>query len=112
MSLAGEGSTTTLRIGGPNYAFKKLERWKAEGPTERNRKMARFLIDRGYLSDCWQALSEQGSLLIDLALEWGDFTMWEEVLRKGASRGHPARLGLDLLVRAWGVFTFDRIKPM
>ncbi|KAF9648913.1 hypothetical protein BDM02DRAFT_3128680 [Thelephora ganbajun] len=111
MSLAGEGSTTPLEMGGAEYAFKKLRRWKAEGPTERNRQMARFLLSHGSLSASWShALSEEVLLLIDLALEWGDFTMWQEILKESAGDGYTLYLSMDVLIRAWGVFTFDRIK--
>ena len=88
-------------MGGADYAFKKLKRWKAEGPTERNRKTVQFVINHGSLS------SQQSLLLIDLALEWGDFTMWQEVLDKDL-----IKLSLNTLIRAWGIFTFDRTKNM
>jgi len=102
-----------LEMGGSDYAFKKLKRWRAEGPTSRNRKMAQFLIGHGDLSTSWsRALSEQALLLIDLALEWIDFAMWEEVLKKTTTEGFTTQPGLGVLARAWGVFTFDRTKHM
>ena len=111
MSLAGEESTVLLDMGGADYAFKKLKRWRAEGPTERTRKMARFLI--GYLAPSWSSQPEERLLLlVDLALEWADFTMWQEVLKKSVKEGHAPQLGTDTLVRAWGVFTFDRTQDM
>ena len=106
MSLAGEESTTILDMGGADYAFKKLRRWKAERPTERNRRMAQFLIDHGDLDPS----TEESSLVIDLALEWGDFAMWQEVLDKGLSEEYEPQLMSDILIRAWGIFTFDRTK--
>ena len=100
-------------MGGVEYALKKLRRWKGQGPTERNRKMAQFLIKHGSLSSGWShALSEHSALLIDLALEWGDFAMWEEVLKKSTKEGHAPQLGLNELIRAWDIFMFDRIKNM
>ena len=72
--------------------------------------MIRFLIN---LSSGWPyAFSNHSTLLIDLALEWGDFAMWEEVLNKTTTEGHAPRLGLDELIRALNVFTFDRTKNM
>jgi len=106
MSLAGEDSTTPLRIGGADYAFKKLERWRAEGPTERNRRMARSLADYGRWS---HRLPKHVSLLLDLALEWSDFPMWQKTLEK-STQNECAHLGLDVLVQAWSTFTFDRVK--
>jgi len=113
MQLGGEEPTSLLDMGGATYALKKLRRWKGEGPTERNRKMARFLINHGSLSSSWShTLSEHSGLLIDLALEWGDPAMWEEVLEKSTREGHVLLLGLDELIRALNVFTFDRTKNM
>jgi len=113
MQLGGEEPTSLLDLGGAEYALKKLRRWKAEGPTERNRKMAQFLISHGSLSSSWSyTLSECSRLLIDLALEWGDSAMWEQVLEKTTREGHVSRLDLDELIRALNVFTFDRTKNM
>jgi len=113
MSLAGDSSTTLLEMGGADYAFKKLKRWRAEGPTERNRKMARFLVNHGNLSGGRSStLPEHSLLLIDLALEWADFAMWQEVLKKSIREGQAPKLSLDTLIWAWGVFTFDRTKDM
>ena len=36
--------------------------------------------------------------------------MWEEALKKTTTKGFTTRPGLGVLVRAWGVFTFDRTK--
>ena len=111
MYLAGEESTTLLDMGGTDYAFKKLKRWRAEGPTERTRKMAQLLIR--YLVPGWSSqLSERSLLLVDLALEWADFTMWQEVLKKSVKKGYVPQLSFDTLIRAWGVFTFDRTRDM
>ena len=113
MFLAGELSITPLDMGGANYALTKLKRWQAEGPTKRNIEMAQFLANRVYLSSSWETrLPEQVSLLIDLALEWDDFTMWEEVLKKSGGGKYKVEFNLDTLIRAWGVFTFDRTKKM
>ena len=106
-----EDSPTMLGRGGPDYAFTKLRRWRAEGPTDRNRETARFILSRGRLGAPWSHTLSNGALLpIDLALEWGDLAMWEQVLDKSKSGGNTPQLGLDLLVRAWDVFTFDRVK--
>ena len=111
MFLGGEDSNTPLEIGGTNYALKKLQRWRAEGPTERNKQMARFILNHGHLGLGWShTLTEEASLLIDLALEWGDFSIWKAVLKKSAGNGNVPQLSSDVLVRAWGAFTFDRIK--
>ena len=113
MQLGGEEPTSLLDMGGAEYALKKLRRWKGEGQTERKRKMARFLINHGSLSsgDWSYKLSEHSRLLIDLALEWDDSAMWEEVLEKSTREGHALRFGLEgELVRALNVFTFDRIE--
>jgi hypothetical protein len=105
MFSAGESSETLLEMGGEDYALKKLQRWKAEGPTKRNTQMARFLLNEGYSDSHW-------SPLIDLALKWGDFAMWQEILKKSTrSRGAP-NLSSDVLIRAWSTFTFDRTKNM
>jgi hypothetical protein len=111
MFLAGAIEEKPSVTGGIKYALKKLNRWKPEGPTERNRQMARCVLDRAELKTYWSGgLSTEGSLLVDLALEWGDFPMWEEVLKKSAGGKFPPRLSSDILLRAWSVFTFDRIK--
>jgi hypothetical protein len=51
-------------------------------------------------------------VFIDLAIEWGDFSMWEDALKANKSERDLARLGLDVVIRAWDVFTFDRVKDM
>ena len=48
------------------------------------------------------------SLLIDLSLEWNDFAMWEEILKKSGE--HTTKHGLDALARSWGVFALDGVK--
>ena len=103
MSLGGEHSTTILSVGGAEYAFEKLKRWKAEGPTQRNRDVVRFLIGYGHLSP------GRASMLINLALEWGDFAIWE-MIQRSASGGHTPQLSSDVAIRAWGAFTFDRTR--
>ena len=111
MHLAGEESTALLDMGGEEYAAKKLRRWRGEGPTERNKKMAQFLIKNGSLRYSWSRTPPKHPLLlIDLAVEWGDFAMWKEVLKKNPSEVHTAQLSLDVVMRALDVFTFDRIK--
>jgi len=75
--------------------------------------MSRFLIKHGSLGSDWShALSEHSTLLIDLALEWGNFAMWEEVLKKSTREGLTPQLSLNELIQAWDVFTFDRTKNM
>ena len=102
-----------LDMGGADYAFQKLKRWRAEGQTERNRMMARFLVDNGYLGLSWsREPSDQTLLLANLALEWNDFAMWEGILKRITRDGFTTQSGLGLLVRAWDVFTFDRTKHM
>ena len=91
--------STMLRLGGDEYLSEKLTRWKAEGPTESNRKMVQ-LLDRRDLSQ------EHRLMFIDLALEWG------EALRRATSEGCVTRFSPDVVIRAWGAFTFDRTKPM
>ena len=113
MQSGDEELTTLLSMGGVEYALKKLRRWRGEGPTERNRKMSRFLIKHGsFGSDRSHALMEHPTLLINLALEWGDFAMWEEVLNKSTGKGDTPKLSLNELIQAWDVFTFDRTKNM
>ena len=104
MSLDGESSAAILRVGDAHYAFRKLRRWKAEGPTERNKNLVQFLTDARYLS------SEHGLKLIELALEWNDFAMWEMILQTSAKRGSSPRLSSDVVIRACDTFTFDRTK--
>jgi len=67
--------------------------------------MAQFLIDRSSLA---YIPSEDSKVLINLALEWGDISMWEEIFKK--NRGDTSQLSLDVVIRAWDVFTFDRTK--
>jgi len=101
------------------YAFRKLKRWMAEGPTERNRKMAQFLLGNGRLGPRYGSdkrhgarLSEDAQLLINLAVEWNDFAMWARVLKKSGIDKNPKLLGSGPLVRAWSVFPFNVTRPM
>lgn len=117
MYLAGAG-------GGPEapldaaYAFSKLKRWMAEGPTERNRKMAQFLLDNGRMGPSYGSgkrrgmVSEQTLLLVDLAVEWNDFALWEGVLKKSGGDKNPQLFGSAPLIRAWNVFPFDVTRPV
>ena len=105
MSLGGSDSTKILEVGGANYAFGKLKRWNAEGPTERNKKIVRFLVGSGHRQ-------EHTLLSVDLALEWGDLELLEDVILKSIREGCTVQLSSDVVVRAWGVFTFDRTKHM
>jgi hypothetical protein len=113
MSLAKDDSKTQPQMGDTSYALKKLQRWKAEGPTERNKQMARSLLDHAPLADKHShSLTTEGSLLVDLALEWADLPMWDEVLKKSATTTPKLRLSSDLLIQAWTVFTFDSVKNL
>ena len=100
------------------YAFRKLQRWMAEGPTERNRKMGQFILSNGRLGPSYGsgkrrgALPENTLLLVDLAMEWNDFAMWMEVLKKSGADKSPQLLGSALLVRAWSAFPFEVTHPM
>ena len=112
MYLAGDLGTL-LEMGGSDYALKKLLRWRAEGPTERNKQMVRYILEHGYFRACWQnTLPQTASSLIDLALEWNDLAMWQEVVRKSIGDGDPSSLNSDVMCRAWSVFSFDRTKDM
>ena len=111
MSLAGKDSKTQLNMGGTRYALKKLQRWKPEGQTERNKQMAQILLDGGHFNNHWsRELTEDAAFLVDLALEWGDFAMWQKVLEKSSSSKSAPKLSTEVLVRASSVFTLDRIK--
>lgn len=105
MSLVEEKTGIPLSIAGPDYVLKKLGEWQSEGPTERNKAMARFLIN--HLS-----FPDRSSTLMDLALKWEDLAIWQQVLEKTLSTGHAPRPSLDMLIRACGIFTFDRLKDM
>ena len=110
MSLAEEESKIQLKIGGSTYALKKLRRWRPEGPTDRNKQMARSLLDSGPV---WsQMKTTDASFLADLALEWRDFAIWQEILEKCNSRRSAPGLTPDTLLRALSVFTFDRTKTL
>jgi hypothetical protein len=102
---------TLLEIGGTEYALTKLKRWRAEGQTERNIQMARYLLDHKTSSYSW-TYDQSAPFLIDLALEWGDFPMWQEVFRKSRRDMITPELSADVLFRAWSVFSFDRTKDM
>lgn len=97
------------------YAFRKLKRWMAEGSTERNRKMAQFLLSDGRLGPSYRSgkrtLPEETLLLIDLAVEWNDFAMWEGVLKKSGGDKDPQLLGSAPLIRAWNAFPFSVTRP-
>ncbi|KAF9646265.1 hypothetical protein BDM02DRAFT_3271099 [Thelephora ganbajun] len=100
------------------YASRKLKRWMAEGPTERNKKMAQFILDNGYFGLSYGSdkrggmLHENALLLIDLAVEWNDFAMWVGVLKKSGIDKVPQLLGSVPLIRAWNVFPFNVTRPM
>ena len=105
MSLVDEKTALPLSVVGPGYALKKLKKWRDEGPTEKNRGMAQFLTGR-------MSSPEELSALVDLALEWKDSTTLQETLEKCLSERHVPQPSLDMLIRAWGAFTFDGIKDM
>jgi len=101
------------------YASRKLKRWMAEGPTERNRKMAQLILSNGRLGPRYgfgkrrgAQLPEDTQLLIDLAMEWNDFAMWAGVLKKSGIDKDPKLLGSAPLVRAWSVFPFNVTRPV
>jgi hypothetical protein len=102
---------TLLEIGSTEYALRKLKRWRAEGQTERNMQMARYLLDHKASSYSW-TYDQSAPFLIDLALEWGDFPMWQEVFKKSRRDRITPELSSDVLFRAWSVFSFDRTKDM
>lgn len=105
MSLVDEETATPLGLAGPGYALKKLKKWRDQGPTEKNKAMAWFLTS--HLSR-----PEHLSTLMDLALEWKDSTMFQEILEKCSSGKLAPQLSSDMFIRAWAVFTFDRIEDM
>ena len=109
LASAGAGPEAPLDV---TYAFCKLKRWMAEGPTERNKKMAQFILTNGYLGFHRGEVPEDALLLMDLAVEWNDFAMWEAVLKKSGSEGNPQRLGSAPLIRVWNVFPFNVTRPM
>lgn len=86
------------------YTFRKLQWWMAEGPMERNRKMAQFILSKGCLGPSYGSgkqcgvLLENMLLLVDLAMEWNDFAMWVEVLKKSGADKNLQLLGSALLV--------------
>ena len=94
-----------LGVAVPGYALKKLKIWRDEGPTEKNREMARFLTGR-------MSRPQHLSTLMDLALEWKDSTMLKEIFEKCSTGERVPQPSSDMLIRAWGVFTFDGIKDM
>ena len=98
------------------YALRKLKRWMVEGPTERNKKMVQFILSKGNLGPFYSggrrgAVPENTLLLIDLAVEWNDFTMWAAVLEKSGGSAKPQLLGSTHLIRAWNAFPFNITRP-
>jgi len=115
MYLAGAKHGSEARLDAA-YALKKLKRWMAEGPTERNRKMAQLVLSKGYLRLSYGAerrgtVPEDTLLLIDLAMEWNDFTMWAAVLEKSGGIVKPQLLGSTPLLLAWNTFPFNVARP-
>jgi len=114
MYLAGAKLGTEAPLDVP-YALRKLKKWMAEGPTERNRKMAQFVLSKGYLGARYSggrsAVPESTLLLIDLAVEWNDFAMWATVLEKSGGVAKPQLLGSTALIRAWNAFPFKVTRP-
>lgn len=112
---AGEGPEAPLDAA---YASNKLKRWMAEGPTERNKKMAQFILSNGRLGPSygyWKrrgTLPEDALLLVDLAVEWNDFEMWVGILKKSGGDKNPQLLGPAPLVRAWTAFPFNVTRPV
>ena len=111
MYLAGAGDGPEAPMDVP-YAFRKLRRWMPEGPTEKNRKMVEFVLNKGYLGIRLGVLPETTLLLIDLAVEWNDFAMWEAVLQTSGGGRSPHLLSSASLLRAWNVFPFSATQPM
>jgi len=117
LATAGQGPEAPLDV---PYALRKLKRWMAEGPTERNRKMAQFILKNGHLGPHYGygsgkrrgMLSEDTLLLIDLAVEWNDFAMWAGVLKKSGADKSPQTIGSAPLIRAWNVFPFSVARQM
>jgi len=97
------------------YALRKLKRWMPEGPTERNKKMAQFILNKGHLGPFYgggrRSVPENTLLLINLAVEWNDFTMLAAVLEKSGGVADPQPLGSAHLLRAWNAFPFDVTRP-
>ena len=104
MSLVEEKTAMPLSVVGPDYVLKRLSEWRSEGPTERNKAMARFLINH-------VSFPKHSSTLMDLALEWEDLAIWQQA-EKASSRRLAPPPSSDILIRAWRTFTFDRIKDM
>jgi hypothetical protein len=113
MFLDWDDQIPPFEAGDRDYALKQLQIWKAEGPAKRNKRTARYLLDHVGVSPRWSyTLPQMAPILLDLALEWGDFAMWQEVANKSMSNGGTSNIDSDVLIRACNVFSFDRTKAM
>jgi hypothetical protein len=112
MSLEDEAMSPS-RMGGIDYMVEKLQKRRAEGPTERNKQMAQSLLKHGHFAlYSSRSLAAEASVLIDLALEWGDLAVFRKVLEKSARGKYKPQLSLDVVRRACGVFAFDLVKHL
>jgi hypothetical protein len=96
-----------LGSGGVKYAVQSLIRantWNSQ-PTANDRKWANYVSVRVSSKD-----KASARFMADLAVQWNDLAMWEQVVKASGSEKKFGVLGLDKFVLAWKKFSFDIVK--
>jgi hypothetical protein len=94
-----------LKAGGVSYAIQKLKRAGRKVPTEEDRKMASFVVDRIRTGDKITAQT-----MVDFAVQWDDIAMWTRVVRASGADKSVDTLGKDRFVGACKAFSFEAVR--
>jgi hypothetical protein len=87
------------------YVLKQLKQsFSDNGPTEKDKILAKLII-----SNLYRANNRISALatMFDCACEWKDIEMW-----RGLIEGFKQNVGVNELIRASRVFTFNQTRPM
>lgn len=96
-----------LKAGGVTYAIQKLKRSGQKDPTEEDRKIAKYVVDRVSTRD-----KDTTRTMADFAAQWNDIAMWKQVIKaSGADKSFDV-LGKDRFIAAWKAFSFENVRPV
>lgn len=94
-----------LESGGISYALQKLKLGGSREPTDEDRKMAKFVVNRINSRDTTPTRAMAG-----LAVQWNDLGMWCQVMKAGGADKNLDVLGQDRIIAAWNKFSFVAVR--
>lgn len=94
-----------LQAGGVSYAITRLKKASPVKPNEDTKAYAEYVLGVKSYDD------SNDILVLNLALSWGDLSLWQKAANKCKFNADPTSIGWERVVAAWDKFGFEALRP-